>query len=255
VTSNEELAVQAQQGDKNAEWQLWQQVERLVKKIALRRLPTDGSTNRTDIDDLMQAGYIAMLNAVKDFDPESGFMFTTYLSNHLKNAFSREQGIKTTRRDALLQAISMDAPLQVSEDMTLADTLTDHSESAFDRVVDNVATQQTYDIVMQYVNKLEPRQGNVIRLHYCSGLTFRQIADQINVSYERVHQIEQNGMRKLRAFPEIRKIGQELYADEHSNFFLHISIEAFQSGAGSAVENIAERRDRIFNNQPRTVFI
>lgn len=75
--TNEELAVLAKCGDQGAALQLWKQVQRLVRNKAYRRLPEDGHTSRIELDDLMQAGYIAMMAAVKDFNTESGYAFNT----------------------------------------------------------------------------------------------------------------------------------------------------------------------------------
>ena len=61
--SNEELAQLAQEGDQDAIVQLWDKVKRLVRMKARYRLPADGHTSRIELDDLMQAGYIAMMGA------------------------------------------------------------------------------------------------------------------------------------------------------------------------------------------------
>ena len=50
----------------------------------------------------MQAGFLAMLDAVEKFDPErDGGGFLAVLRLTLKTRFAEESGIRTTRRDAL----------------------------------------------------------------------------------------------------------------------------------------------------------
>lgn len=243
--TNEELAVLVQHGDQSAALQLWEQVKRLVKFKAMYRLPEDGHTSRVELDDLMQAGYIAMMSAVKDFNTESGYTFTTYLTRHLKSAFARELGIRSTRRDALLRAISMDTPQGSGNDFSISETLpAPGAETAFDVMLNRVAVEQAFAIIMKYVEKLDPQQSDVIKKLYFDDMTLREIADQFGVSIESIRQCKEKGLRRLRGFTTVRKVLCELYADEHTYFYLHIGVNAFQSGSGSAVELLTERRDK-----------
>jgi len=253
--SNEELAQLAQEGDQDAIVQLWDKVKRLVRMKARYRLPADGHTSRIELDDLMQAGYIAMMGAVKDFDPASGYAFTTYLTNHLKSAFARELGYKTSRRDALLQAVSMDAPIGSSDagdNLTIAGMLeAPDAAETFENMLDRMTIEQAFNTVIEHVERLDAPQADVIKKHYLHGITFREIAEQSGADMEHIRLQEVKGLRKLRSFPAIRKLGQELYADERTNFFLHIGIQAFQSGSGSAVELIAERQERLIEQMKK----
>lgn len=247
--SNEDLAIQAKQGDQNAALQLWEQVRRFVRMMARRRLPNDGSTNRVDMDDLMQSGYLGMAAAVQNYDPNSGCPFVSVLRNHVRTAFAKEIGYHTTRRDALLWAVSIDAPSGPGDDkgdLTISDMLAAPSaEIAFEDMLDRVGRDQAFQTVMKFVDKLEPEQEAVIRLYYLLGLNYRETALAIGKKPSEVRKNLQKALRQLRCVPEIRKIGEELYKDEHTNFWLHISLEAFQSGAGSAVEHLAEQRQHI----------
>lgn len=243
--TNEELALQAQHGDKGAELQLWEQIKRLVYKKALRRLPFDGSTNRFEFNDFVQSGYIAMIEAVKDFNSESGFTFTTYLSNHLKTAFACVQGIRTSRRDALLQAISIDAP-QGSEDndFSLSDTLVaPDAETSFQDMLDRMEKERIFNTVMECVDKLDPEQSETIKIIYLQGYSVLKAASIKQMPVEQVQSLKEKALRRLRSFPAVRKIRQQLFADRYTDFYLHIGLNAFQSGAGSAVELLTEKRD------------
>lgn len=160
--TNEELVMRIQDGEKDLFAELWGQVERLVVHIAARRLPPNGANNRIELGDLTQAGYLAMVNAVKDFDRESGTKFTTYLNLHLKNAFAGELGSKTTRRDALLQAISLNHRLgdgEGDDGAEMGDFLPDpDAENEFYVLDDRLTVQQDYEAVMKEVNKLDEKQ-------------------------------------------------------------------------------------------------
>ena len=118
-------AVQA--GEPGATLKLWEGVRRFVAKAAYRW--ARNSNGHTAHEDLMQTGFLAMLDAVEKFDPErDGGGFLAVLRLTLKTRFAEESGIRTTRRDALHYAESADTPVYASEDSpTVADTVPDGS--------------------------------------------------------------------------------------------------------------------------------
>ena len=63
--NNEELAAMAQAGDREALLKLWTQVRRMVYQQAMRWAGVGGTT----LEDLEQAGFIAVLRAVDTYDP------------------------------------------------------------------------------------------------------------------------------------------------------------------------------------------
>lgn len=247
--TNEELAVKARQGDQDAALQLWEQIRRFVWTMARRRLPGDGSTNRVDMDDLMQSGYLGMAAAVQSFDPDSGFSFISCLKNHVRTAFAEVLGTRGTRRDALLRAVSMDAPAGSgdSEDsFTISDTLADPaSEEALDEAIDRIGQDQAFHTVMQCVAKLDPRESDTIRTLYVDGLTPREAAEAAGIAPESMWRRRKKAIQKLRQFKEVQKLGRELYADSRTNFYRHVGVRSFQSAGASAVELLVEKRDRL----------
>lgn len=116
--SNEELAAAIQRGEREKLPQLWAQVERFVLKHAHRwALALDGAGGIT-ADDLAQAGYLAMAEAVGRFDPEAGGAFMTVLWYALKQEFTQAAGLRTKRerKDPLRLAASLDIPATDEED-------------------------------------------------------------------------------------------------------------------------------------------
>ena len=78
--NNEELAAMAQAGDREALLKLWTQVRRMVYQQAMRWAGVGGTT----LEDLEQAGFIAMLRAVDSYDPSRGTKFSTHLFQRLR---------------------------------------------------------------------------------------------------------------------------------------------------------------------------
>ena len=248
TATNEELAILAKQGDKDAEVQLWNQIKSLVWIKARHLLPEDGSTARYDIDDLMQEAYFGVREAIKAYDPGSGFLFTTYLTFPLKSAFRRVQGIGSTRRDAVLHAISMDTPLG-DDDYSLSDTLTaPAAEESFEGMLDRAEAEETAEIVRRCVDRLDALHADVIRRHYFAGQALQQIADQRGCSRENINQVLQHAVLRLRKYKEIRRLAAEVYFDRHANFNRHAGARAFQSWRPSVVESAAEGHEWMTKN-------
>ena len=104
--SNEELVTLIQAGDRDRIVELWHQVQRMVYKQAARWAGLGGTT----IEDLTQTGFIAMLRA--ELSAATGY-------NSKRSWF-----------DPLQNAVSLDAPLEDSEDATLADFIPDLAAAA-----------------------------------------------------------------------------------------------------------------------------
>lgn len=92
--TNEELAIEIQNGNKLDCVKLWEQIEHFVKKSAFNYYNALRSSDREyipDAEDFISGGYIAMLEVVKYYAPDKGYRYITYLSKTLKKAFATVQ--------------------------------------------------------------------------------------------------------------------------------------------------------------------
>ena len=78
--SNEELALRIQAGDKNAAELLLSQNEGYVTELALKH------SEWCELEDLKQEGAVALLEAVKRFDPARGTKLLTYATPAMESA-------------------------------------------------------------------------------------------------------------------------------------------------------------------------
>ena len=127
--SNEELVALIQAGDRDRIVELWHQVQRMVYAQATRWAGLGGTT----IEDMTQAGFIAMLRAVDSYDPSRGTKFSTHLFQRLRAELSAATGqhTKQARLDPLQNAVSLDAPLTDDDDSdTFADLIPDPAAEA-----------------------------------------------------------------------------------------------------------------------------
>lgn len=127
--SNEELVALIQAGYSDKLVVLWTQVRRMVYQQAARWAGPNGTT----LEDLEQAGFIAMLRAVDTYDPSKQVRFSTYLFYRLRAEFSVATGqhTKQARLDPLQSAVSLDSPLTDDDDSdTFADLIPDPAAEA-----------------------------------------------------------------------------------------------------------------------------
>ena len=120
--TNEELAVLIQNGERDKLLELWEQVRRFAWGQAKRWAAYRDSG--MELEDFMQTGFLALLDAVQRYDPLGGKFLTMY-NLRLKNAFTEAAGLRTQRmaQDLLRHAISLDTPLTdvLGDPRTLAD--------------------------------------------------------------------------------------------------------------------------------------
>lgn len=116
--SNEELVGLIQSGERDRLMELWQQVRRMALKEAGRWAAY--RSNGVELEDLAQAGFIALMRAADSFDPTAGCRFSTWYYPVMKDEFQRAAGRRTEkqRRDPLHSAASLDIPVGEDEDST-----------------------------------------------------------------------------------------------------------------------------------------
>lgn len=108
--SNEELAALVQAGERERLVELWGQTRRLVLKQANRWAVY--RSGGAELEDLEQAGFIAVLRAADSFDPAAGCKFSSWLQPFVLDEFTKATGRRSARqaRDPLNGAASLDAP-------------------------------------------------------------------------------------------------------------------------------------------------
>ena len=114
--TNEELAVQAQAGDKGAISQLWNQTRGIIFMILARyynRNPERFARCGVTMDDLEQEGFFAVLEAVEAFNPAKGWKFTSWLNYPLQNHVNAILGTRSgqIKHIPLNECSSLDEPI------------------------------------------------------------------------------------------------------------------------------------------------
>ncbi|TYO98272.1 RNA polymerase RpoH-like sigma 32 subunit [Geothermobacter ehrlichii] len=114
-----------------------------------------------------------------------------------------EMELRLHRRDA-----SLDVELVEGDDYTLMDTLADERQDQEELLAAREEEELRRQTIRQAMEKLKPREREIItdRLLRDEPLTLQELADRYGISRERVRQIEQNALKKLKEYLECRNL-------------------------------------------------
>ena len=191
-----------------------------------------------DIDDLMQAGMIGLLQSADRFDPERGIKFQTFASRRIQGAMldylrsldwkprsvrSRNRVVEKASRDAeqrlggraseedvakeigiSIQELErwMDSSAQApSGDLPDELALQDSLEALADPAdspEEVLAKVQMHDVVADAINRLPKNERLVLSFYYYDQLTMQEIGEVLGVKQARVSQLHGQAILRLR---------------------------------------------------------
>lgn len=196
--TNEELARQIQQGERDLILQLWEQVRRYAHDRAYKWFRATNGRGGHTVQDLEQEAFIALLEALEGWRAEAG-QFLTWYGYRLKAAFTAATAQRTQRdrKDPLQDCLSLDAPLTDREGnpFTLEDTIPDQ------RAEDDLNTVEERDqkaAIRRVLDSLQAEQRRVILLRYYHDMTREQTAQRLHLTRTRAAAIEAKALRLLR---------------------------------------------------------
>ena len=156
---------------------------RLVLSIARKFV-----TPQHSFDELLSEGVMCMMHTVEKFDFDRGFRFSTYAYRSISRSLYRS--VRGSRKQ-MSQLGRFDA--------SVADRVEDTSRPELaDRV-----EQQHRELLTELVNRLDRRERFIIRSRFALGAhrkkrTCRELAERLGISKERVRQLEQRAICKIR---------------------------------------------------------
>lgn len=205
--------------------ELWLQVVDLVKWYATRfyyLLSANGSVHGLEISDLIQEAYFGFISATESFDPGRGVKFTYYLLWHIRAAFQATVGrTDHKRRDPLNYCISLNYPVNEEDDDPLiehiADTVSDGRDN-YTAIEEKIFIEQLHQALENTLNRLPDREGKALRDYYFGDMTQAQIAAELGCNPQRVAQLQQAGLHRIRTGSAARRL--EKYLDDSTNFYI-----------------------------------
>jgi RNA polymerase sigma factor (sigma-70 family) len=243
--SNEELAVLIKAGETALYSQLWAGCERYFKLRAYSYYTRN--RNRADsagqtTEDFYDACFFAMVNAVKSFDPESGYTFLTYTKYHILNEFRSLIGIKLKRRNPLDDCSSLDETAQDGETAYIELIEDPESLEPFEEIAEREDTLMLRAELEAAINTLPEREADIIRRHYFEEIPVERIAECIGVSRKRGYDLERRGLDSLRECEEIAKYHDEIISREA---YHNTGLTAWKTSGVSSVERAVEMAERL----------
>ena len=202
-------AVQAGQADR---LELWEAVRRFAYDRAYRWCRAMEGRGGMVLEDYIQVAFLALLEALESWDPAAG-AFLTWYGLKLKGAFTEAVGMRTQRdkRDPIHHALSLDAPLTVSEsgeDFTLADVIEDpYAAAGVEAVAELDYQRRRTQALATALDGLTEDQRRAVVLRHCNGLTLDQTAARMGTTRATARAAEQKGLRLLR-HPKNRELRQ-----------------------------------------------
>ena len=156
------------------------------------------------------------------------------LCRYMGITMKKLQEIKKAVNDT--EAISLD-DIQTDNDETMYRKIPD-PQDRIESLLDDIALQQLFDHLWKMVDGLEPREQMVIKETYLKNKTCTEIGKDYGVSNQRINQIKQRALTKLRSQPgghELMTMAQDIYGIAVKG----TSFGAFQRTWTSATERAA----------------
>ena len=204
----------------------------LVKRIAHQicsRLPPN-----VEVDDLIQEGLTGLLDALNRYEPQPNLNFEAYARTRIRGAIydscrkndilprnqrdeleglekvtrKLEQSLgrhPTEREIAAGAEMSIDAYYAIMANMVHLMPLDDLSDDLLPSDTDTsdpmraVALAQLADRIATILESLPDKEQLVFALHYQEDLSYREIAQVMNITPGRISQIHTQGMIRIRA--------------------------------------------------------
>lgn len=157
---------------------------RLVSSIA-RKFGADGA----DVDEFSSDGCMVLMSAIDRFDYSRGFRFSTYATHSIQRHIFRTWKTRQRRKSRVASV----AP----------EFLAEHSEKQGDPPICLDPQQTAADLMRRAGQVLDAREIQIVCERFglqgnAEGSTLREIADELGLSKERIRQLQEKALDKLR---------------------------------------------------------
>lgn len=242
----EKIVMDIQKGDTDLFPVLWDATEKFIRWQAQRRLHLTGVLAGAEFDDLVQGGYLALVEAVDSYDVAKGG-FLTMLNFKLLTIFAEMQGLRAGHDALNHNAVSIDAP--IGEDggdalQTWADFIPDpQAEAELDGVNERIFQSQLQQALTKALDALPPNRREVVKARFFESKTLKQVGLENQISPERARVLEFEALRQLRQ--GARLYGLDRFVEQQTPYYKHYSLDYMRRTQTSPVEAIYYERERL----------
>ena len=210
VEEEVELAQRIRKGDRAALEKLTRANLRFVVSVA-KQYQNQGLS----LPDLINEGNLGLIKAAEKFDETRGFKFISYAISKAFSKFEQENERRPSPEELADELdipvdkisdtlkvsgrhISVDAPFVEGEDNSLLDVLVNDDSPMADRSLVNESLSREID---RALSTLTEREKEIIQMFFGIGqqeMTLEEIGDKFGLTRERVRQIKEKAIRRLR---------------------------------------------------------
>ena len=226
--SNEQLFDLIKDGNEDFKPILWERVKNLAYMLASQFYRRNGDLCRSrglEEWDIKQLSYLAYASLFESYNTEKKYGYTTALgyalSRQLREALGK--GADTLNRIAS----SLDEIIGDEEDgRTVADLIADEDSSApFEQIEDSSERESISRTLHEAIETLNEQEQGVINGRYFREKTFEELSQEMNISGERVRQVEARALRNLRKPKILRRLNDDLGYSSYRLYDRHSSVD------------------------------
>ncbi|HCG58311.1 MAG TPA: RNA polymerase sporulation sigma factor SigH [Clostridiales bacterium] len=189
--TDEQLALLAQQGNSNAELELFNKYRSLINKCSRGYFLIGG-----DIEDLVQEGMIGLYKAIKNYSADKAATFSTFASLCIRRQIQSAVRNASAKKN---KALSSAVPIMDEDSDDTGVYLIADGESPDSILIH----RQTSQAIFEELKKLlSPLEYDVLK-YYLSGLSYQQIASKTKQTKKSIDNALSRIKKKLAAIKEV----------------------------------------------------
>lgn len=212
---NEAFIAEFQTGNRAHLQELWASVLPFVARQARRRVrasQTGGAMCAVEVEDLIQEGFLAFLQAAETYRGGGRMTFLGWLDLYLKTAFNAALGVRRVRdyREPLQWALSLSQPIGEREGDTLADVLPAY-DAGLEAVEQDIWREQLHTAVSAALDAIPADWRRILTRRYWQGQTMQQIAAAEGVSHQAITEKTNRALKQLRKIDAAGRLREFAY--------------------------------------------
>lgn len=213
-----------------------EQYEPYLQKLANRYIPALSLTGAVDMDDLVQVGRIAAVEAQQKYRPEDG-SFMNCLFYYVRKAMRCALGFNNQTGESPAALVYLDQPLSTETETTLGEILTDPGAVPLDEPIEEEETRrETSEQIRAALDRMKSdKQREVITRVYINGQDRAAAAADMNIRTTALYALDRTGRQTLRRDYRLRKYAETVP-------FVHVGLSQYNTTWTSVVELLALRR-------------
>lgn len=211
----------------------------LVYSIARRYLGACEHDPAIDIDDLMQTGYIGLMQAASTHD-ETKSSFANWAAYYIRHEIRLMLSLHRKLPRVRMLELSLDAPVMDGEEPTLGDVVASDVDIEADAL-----RKEVVQVVRAAVDRLPEEQRALVRLCDLQGRSLRDVAQACGTSFITAQNTRRKAQKALFSDKNLRALTTERVLDKTTDWHRHVGVANYRSTWVSSTEALVfQREDR-----------